>query len=226
MIGCPWDAYARAQDVGCEPDVCAWIVHPAEAWSNLAFFAVALALIVRHGRADHGLPVAWFPWIVVAIGFGSFAFHASMIHWFHAADVAAIFLFTAFLLAAYLQHAGLTKPKHFVVWFVAFLSGGLVLTVVDPRLGWGGIAAQGAAFLWVAWRLPVGGSRRTLIAALALNQAAAAALWLDKGQVACVRGALGHVVQPHSFWHVLSALSLAYFCRYEREIEHRLREGG
>ena len=224
--GCPWESYARAQDVGCEADLCAWIVHPAEAWSNFAFFAVAAVLIVRYGRADRKLRVAWFPWIVVAIGVGSTAFHASMVHWLDAADVAAIFLFTGFLLAAYLQHAGLVNPSRFPACFLALVSGGAVLAFVDPRLGWVGIAAQGVSILWLAWRIPTGGLRRDLVAAIALNQVAAVALWLDKGQVACVRGALAHVVQPHSFWHILSALSFIFFYRYEREIEHILDRGG
>jgi len=224
--GCPWEGYARAQDVGCELDLCAWIVHPAETWSNLAFFAVAAVLVVRYRRADRTLPVAWLPWIVLAIGVGSFAFHASMVHWLHAADVAAIFLFTGFLLAAFLQHAELIDPSRFTACFLALVSGGAVLAFVDPRLGWIGIAVQGVFILWLAWRLPTRGPRPDLVAAIALNQVAAVALWLDKGQVACVRGALGHVVQPHSFWHILSALSLIFFYRYEREIEHTLDRRG
>lgn len=137
-----------------------------------------------------------------------------MVQWLHATDVVAIFLFTGFLLAANLQHAGLVDPSQFLACFLAFVAGGAILAFVDPRLGWIGIAAQGAGILWLAWRLPTRGQRRDLAAALALNQAAAVALWLDKGQVACTRGVLAHLVQPHSFWHVLSALSLLYVYRY------------
>ena len=219
---CPWQRYARADDVGCEADLCAWIVHPAETWSNLAYFAVAAFLVVRYGRSDRELPVAWLPWIIVAIGAGSVAFHASMVHWLHAADVTAIFLFTGFLLAANLQHTGLIEPCRFRAWFLALAVGGAVLAFANPQLGFVGIAAQGVAILWLAWRISTRGPRRELIAAIAFNQAAALALWLDKGQVLCVRGMLAHVVQPHSFWHILSALSLLFFYCYEREIEHTL----
>lgn len=217
---CPWGGYARAADVGCEPDLCAWVVHPAEAWSNLAFIAVAAGLVARYGRADRQLPVAWFPWIVAAIGVGSAAFHASMIHWLHAVDLAAIFLFTGFLLAANLQHAGLVGARRFRACFLVLASGGTALAFADPWLGTIGIAAQGCAILWLAWRIPTRGPRRELVAAIALNQVAAVTLWLDKGQVFCTRGVLAHVVQPHSFWHILSALSLLFFYRYERQIEH------
>lgn len=219
---CPWAGFARAQDVGCEPDLCAWIVHPAETWSNLAFFAVAAVLVVRYGRADAQLPIVWFPWIVVVIGIGSTAFHASMVHWLHAADVAAIFLFTGFLLAAYLQHAGWVGPGRLSWSFLALVAAGTALAFADPRLGYIGVAAQGIAIVWIAHRLPARGPRRELIAAIALNQAAAVALWLDKGQVGCTRGVLAHVVQPHSFWHILSAVSLLFFYRYERQIERAL----
>jgi hypothetical protein len=216
---CPWGAFGRAEDVGCEPDLCAWIVHPAETWSNLAYFAVAAFLIVRYGRTDRHLPVAWLPWIVVAIGIGSAAFHASTVAWLHAADVAAIYLLTGFFLATYLQHNGLLGPGRFRAAFVALVGAGAVLASIDPVLGYFGIAAQGVAIVWLAWRLPIHGPRRELVAAIVLNQAAAAALWLDKSQVACARGAFVHIVQPHSFWHVLSAVSLLFFYRYQRQVD-------
>jgi len=219
---CPWAWLVPAGDVGCEPSLCAWIVHPAETWSNVAFFVVGGALLVRYGRIDRNLAVAWMPWIVIAIGVGSFAFHASMARWLLVADVFAIFLLTAFLLAAYLQHAGLVGPNRLGMPFLALLAGGVALAALDPRLGYGGVAAQGIAIFCLAWRLPVRGQTLDLVAAIALNQAAAACLWLDKGQVACIGGAFAHVVQPHSFWHILSALSLFFVYRYEREIEHVL----
>lgn len=219
---CPWGGFGRAQDVGCEPDLCAWIVHPAEAWSNLAFFAVAAILIIRYRRADRQLPVAWLPWIVVAIGVGSTAFHASMVDWLPVSDVVAIFLLTGFLLAVYLQHAGLVRPSRLPTSFLVLVAAGAALGFVNPVLGYIGIAAQGATILWLGWRLPTRGPRRELMAAVVLNQAAAVALWLDKSQVACARGDLVHFVQPHSFWHILSALSLLFAYRYERKVEHAL----
>jgi hypothetical protein len=212
----------RADDVSCEPDLCAWIVHPAETWSNLAFFAVAAVLLVRYGRADRRLPVSRLPWIVIAIGAGSVAFHASMIRWLHVVDVAAIFLLTAFLLAAYLQHADLVGPNLLPASFLALLAAGAALAVVDPRLGYIAIAAQGAAILCLAWRLPARGPGLELVGAITFNQGAAVALWLDKGQIACFEGPFAHVVQPHSFWHVFSALSLFFLYRYERRVERAL----
>ena len=219
---CPWASFVPANDVGCEPNVCGWIVHPAETWSNLVFFVVGAALLVRYARTDRTLPVAWMPWIVIAIGVGSLAFHASMVRWLLVADVAAIFLLTGFLLAAYLQHAGLVRPDRLLASAVALLAAGVALAVVDPRLAYVGVAAQGVAILRLAWRLPVRGQRLDLIGAITFNQAAAVCLWLDKGQVACVGGALAHFVQPHSFWHIFSALSLFFVYRYEREVEYAL----
>jgi hypothetical protein len=216
---CPWSGFARAADVGCEPDLCAWIVHPAETWSNFAYFAVAAVLIVRYGAADRQLRVAWLPWIFVVIGVGSAAFHASMVHWLETADLTAIFVLTGFLLAAYLERAGLVRPSRFPGSFLALVAAGVALAVTNPWIGYVGIAAQGAAILWLAWRLPTRRPRRELLGFIALNQAAAVALWLDKGQVACAGGVLSHIVQPHSFWHILSAFSLLFLYRYERMIE-------
>ena len=223
---CPWDGFARAEYTGCEPDLCTWIVHPAETWSNLAFVAVAGGLFLRYGNADRRLLVAWLPLIVVAIGAFSAAFHASMSRWLQAVDLAVIFLFTGFLLAANLRHAGLARRDQFAASFFVLAAGGATLAFVDTRLGYLAIAAQGAAILWSYWRIPARGPRGDLVAAIALNQAAALALWLGHAQVACTGGSLTHVVQPHSFWHVLSAFSLVFFYRYQREIEHATRDAG
>jgi hypothetical protein len=146
-----------------------------------------------------------------------------MIHWLHAADVAAIFLLTGFLLAAYLERTGLIRASRFGTSFLILVAVGAALAFWSPRLGFVGIAVQGVAVLWLAWRLPQRGPRWDLVGAVALNQAAAATLWLDKAQVACAREALAHVVQPHSFWHVLSALSLLFVYRYERHVERAAR---
>jgi hypothetical protein len=222
---CPWGGYARAEYVGCEPDLCAWIVHPAETWSNLAFIAVAAALIVRYGRTDRHLAVAWFPFIVIGIGIASAAFHASLMYWLHAVDLAAIFVLTGFLLAANLRHAGMIGADRFPVVFLILAAAGTALAFADQgqALTWLVIiviAGQGCAIVWSAWRIPARGPRRELVAAIALNQVAAVALWLDRGHVLCTGGVLTHVVQPHSFWHIVSALSLLFFYRYERAVEH------
>lgn len=126
---CPWAWLVPAADVGCEPARCAWIVHPAEAWSNVAFLVVGGALLFWYGQTDRKLP-------------------------------------------------GVVGPARLSTTFLALLAAGVALAAVT--------------------------------------------LWLDKGRVARVGGALAHVVQPHSFWHVLSALSLFFVYRYERRVEHAL----
>jgi hypothetical protein len=223
---CPWGRLARADYTSCEPDLCGWIVHPAETWSNLALVVVAGWLFLRYGKADRRLPVAWLPLIIVAIGVLSAAFHASLSYWLQAMDLAAIFLFTGFLLAVNLRHVGLIGRDRFAASFLVLAVGGAALALVDARLGYLGIAAQGVAILWSYWRIPARGSRLDLGAAIALNQGAALALWLDHARIACVQGRLAHVVQPHSFWHVLSALTLVYFYRYQRAVDGARRPTG
>src|SRR6476661_2596485 len=97
---CPWSNFVRATYSGCEPDVCGWIIHPAEAWSGLAYLVVAAALFLRYRVVDRTLPVSWLPLIVATIGTFSILFHASMTRWLHVVDLWAIFFFTGFLLAA------------------------------------------------------------------------------------------------------------------------------
>ena len=46
MAMCPWSDYAPATIAFCERRLCAWIVEPSNAWSNVAYVLVGLLSLV------------------------------------------------------------------------------------------------------------------------------------------------------------------------------------
>ena len=75
---CPWSHYAPASISFCEERICAWIVEPSGAWSNLAYVVVGIVILLRSRRAMRTFRAVDAVGVVaLLIGFCSFAFHAT-----------------------------------------------------------------------------------------------------------------------------------------------------
>jgi hypothetical protein len=211
---CPWHAlaaYGPANIKWCEERVCAWVNEPANAWSNLAFVAVALAIHAL-GRGSRAVGLQrWFAPLVAAMGACSFVFHASNVWLTQVLDFLGMYLFCGLLLglnAARLGWLGAAELPRVYAWAVAGLTA---VTAVIVRYG--------APIQMIVFALIVGivatealAQRRArgrlgwFFAALGLLAAAITCSLLDASRVWCDPG--DHVVQGHAAWHVLSALSL------------------
>ena len=57
--GCPWSGWTPPNVDWCEEELCAWVVNPADTWSNLAYIAlgaVMIAVAARSPRASASGP--------------------------------------------------------------------------------------------------------------------------------------------------------------------------
>ena len=217
----PWDALERAALDTCEPDVSGWLVHPVETLTALAYLVAALVIWRRYRDTDRRLPVRHLPAILAVIGLGAVLFHASFAAVFHTLDLGVIYPFTGYMLVAMLVHRGHVGRRNFVRAFLLAGVGGGALPFIHLWLGFGGLAVEALAILWMGRRVTGGGDHAAYRTALRLLLPGVALLVLDHGGVGCLRGPLEHAVQPHAVWHVLSAASFFFFYRYERTLEHR-----
>ena len=219
----PWGALPRATLDTCEPDVAGWIVHPAETVSALAYVAVALIVWLQYRRADCRLPVRFLPAIVGSIGAASLLFHASFRAPFQTLDLAVMPLFTGYMLAASLVHRRRIAPRSLLRVVLACVAVGVAAPLLHIGLGFAVVTAQAAAVLWM-WRGRwLGDTRRDARRATQLLLPGAALLGLDHAGIGCLGAGLGHVVQPHAVWHLVSATSVWYCYRAERKLERRWR---
>jgi hypothetical protein len=216
---CPWDEFERTSLQFCEPIRCAWIVNPANAWSNLAHVAIAVILFWHYRRADAGLRVRWLPPIIAINGLIPFVFHASMTRVFAVADLSVAFLFTAFLSCLHLERAGHLPATRVPLAYALLGPGFFVLPFMREQLGFVGLTLQGLFVIWSIRWVASGVGRRDFHLALGLVLSGSALNLLDHHHIGCTTGALAHVVQPHVGWHLAVASALAFFYRYARAVE-------
>lgn len=216
---CPWDGYAPATIAFCERRLCGWVVEPSNAWSNLAYVLVGIAVLRRARPWD-----ASARWAIglaaVLLGMGSFAFHATGIRVFEVVDVSGMYLVSALGLgfAARRLFGWLDRT---VVACIAITA--LASSVLMILLGNDGIAIFGVEMLTVMGsetllrsRNPPGAGR-WLVGTMAVLVAALGIWVLDFGGALCDPD--NHLVTGHAVWHVLTALGILLYDRYQEAVE-------
>jgi hypothetical protein len=214
--GCPWHAlaaYGPANIKWCEQRLCAWVNEPANAWSNLAFVVVALAVVSLGRRhAATGL-LRWFAPLVAVMGACSFVYHASNVWLTQVLDFLGMYMFCCLLLALNVGRLGWLSARALPRVYASTVVALTAVTAVIVRYGApiqaivfvlivATVVTEGLCRRRAAERYALGG----FFAALALMTAAIVCSALDATRVWCDPD--DHLVQGHAMWHVLSALSL------------------
>ncbi len=214
--GCPWSGFTPPNIDWCEEELCAWIVNPADSWSNLAYVALGVLMWrAARGRSDLRL----FGPAAIAVGAFSFAYHASYTWALQFFDFVGMFLFCFTVIARNAIRLGWVEPRREALFFACGVLGASALVPVLFELG---VAIQltVAACIAVALaqeavlrrRAPPGAAfSRNYWLGLALLGVAALCSLLDVTRVACDPR---HWLQGHAAWHVLSALALLALFRF------------
>jgi hypothetical protein len=215
---CPWSGYAPATIAFCERRLCAWVVEPSNAWSNLAYVLVGLVILWRlRGRPATALTAIGIG--VILLGIGSFAFHATGIRVFEVVDVSGMYVLSGLGLTFALQRLLGWRDGPAVAFLVGVILASSVLMVA---LGNDGIVvfavqilAMVAIELVLRVRNPPGAGVWLLRACAVL--AGAYAIWnLDFRGIVCDPD--NHLVNGHAVWHVLTAVSVYLFYRFQEAV--------
>lgn len=215
---CPWDGYAPATIAFCERRLCAWVVEPSNAWSNVAYVLVGLWIVGR-SMPWGSTPRAAIGVAAILLGIGSFAFHATGIRVFEVADVSGMYLLSAIGLGfAFRRVFGWSDAT--VVGCIAAVA--LASSLLMIGLGNDGIVIFAAETLvvigteaWLRARNPPGAG--AWLGATVVVLLAAYAIWLLD-----VHGPLcdpdNHRVTGHAVWHVLTAVAILFYDRYQEGV--------
>ena len=217
--GCPWSGFTPPNVDWCEAEACAWIVNPADAWSNVAYLAGALAMwhIARRGsRPD----LAHFAPASLAVGASSFAYHASYSWLFQFFDFVGMFVFVGLVIARNATRLGwlpARRERAFWLGFVALASASL------PPLFRAGVPIQATVLVLILasltqelgiWLRAPAAERRAYASywgAVAALAVAAAFSLADVTRAWCEPTSW---LQGHALWHVLSAAALVLLLRF------------
>ncbi|MFL6176023.1 MAG: ceramidase domain-containing protein [Ornithinibacter sp.] len=216
----------------CEAARPGWIRQPANTWSNLGFVIAGLAIAWYAGVAAHlgvtmgahpGLATAYAV-LVVLLGPGSMAMHATQSEVGGHLDLLSMFLVSGFALAYGLMRFVGRGPAFLAVVFALAVVAGMAVHLrggTVPVLGHAGNAAFGVEIV-VALGLEVALFRRR-------PPAPRQDLWFGVASVGALvlafaiwnTGMRGHpwcdphrVLQQHGIWHVLCAVSAYLIFRH------------
>lgn len=226
--GCPWYGLSelRLPNVDwCEAQRCAWIVEPANTWSNLAYLAVG-ALLWWLARDSPSRMLRLFGPAAAIVGLCSGIYHASYTFVLQVLDFFGMYVFCFLLLTLNLARLGWLAPGALRRRFAQLVVGTTALTVAVDFLG---VPIQGivlllivaivASELWLQRRAnPV--PLPFFLLAMGLIGAAAAFSVLDVTRTWCDPS--HPFLQGHAIWHVLSAASLLAAYLHYRQLEPAL----
>ncbi|MBM4383677.1 MAG: ceramidase domain-containing protein [Deltaproteobacteria bacterium] len=215
--GCPWSGFTPPNVDWCEREACAWIVNPAEAWSNVAYLLGALAMW-RLARTSSSGDLAHFAPASLAVGAFSFAYHASYTWLLQFFDFVGMFVFCFLVLARNAVRLGWIAPQR---ERAAWLAGTVAASACVPPLFYAGVPIQATVFVLILGsvaqelalfrRRDASASYASYWAALALLAAASAFSLADVTRAWCDPESW---LQGHALWHVLSAAALVSLQRF------------
>jgi hypothetical protein len=215
---CPWDDYAPATIAFCERRLCAWVVEPSNAWSNVAYVLVGFwVLWRRRGRMETALTAIGVA--AVLLGLGSFAFHATGIRVFEVVDVSGMYLVSGLALTFALQRLRGWSDAAAVACFVGLVVASSALMIALGNDGIATFALQVLAAIALEIHLRTGtpaGVGAWLLAAIGALVVGLGIWLLDVHGPLCDPD--NHLLTGHAVWHVLTAVSVLCFFRFHERL--------
>ena len=215
---CPWSGYTPATIVFCERRLCAWVVEPSNAWSNLAYVLVGLWILWRQ-RAQPGTALTAIGVGSVLLGFGSFSFHATGIRVFEVVDVSGMYVLSGLGLTFALQRSWGWSDARAIGFLVAciLLSSGLMVLLGNDGIVVFAVEIIVMVLLEVGLRSRnPGGAARWILWAMGVLVVAYAIWNLDFHGIVCEPD--NHLLTGHAVWHTLTAVSIALYYRFQRAV--------
>ncbi|MGZ3725004.1 MAG: ceramidase domain-containing protein [Pseudobdellovibrio sp.] len=220
MMNCPWPSNTQLPPHYCEENLCAWVVQPANTWSNIGYLIVALMILRhKHWHTDK----YWFSFVSILLFVGSTLYHMTGTYWGRDLDVGAMLVLSGFVLSLTLSRY-LNFPKKYLFFIVPAIS---IASMVNIHAGWGGrlFVIQVVVTAIAEWayahtiRVPAH-LKKSLIQALLLFLFALALNLTDMNRIYCLPS--NNVITLHAIWHLLCSyciyLVVKYYCYTEKTI--------
>ncbi len=223
----PWAAWpsdgCREADCYCETLRDRFVAQPLAAYSSLAFVLIGLlawaaprwrrspggSLLTSHARYAFAYGAA-----LIALGLGSFFYHASLTlagEWF---DIVGMYLVIAFYSLYNLARLG--QPNAFWPGYaLVFLAGGAQMIAAREwqQIGFAVLVGCGAASEALVWLRPRPRLDLRLLGGALICLGAGGALWIAGYRLPCDPAGW---LQPHALWHLLAAAATGLMWLYYR----------
>jgi hypothetical protein len=217
MAPCPWSEYTPATIHFCEARLCAWVVEPSNAWSNLGFVIWGIVILATLPRRA---PLVLIGVVSILLGIGSFGLHGTGTRWGELIDVGSMYGLSALGVISVARRLWGLGSAQVIGGFIAIVvvsvaqmialhNNGIVMFGVQMAL-----AILGELHLYRRGDRADGYRDLKLVVACFLT---AFLIWnLDKSGVLCDPD--NHLVTGHAVWHVLTATSVYFFARHQARL--------
>lgn len=132
-LSCPWSGLEPATISFCEERLCAWVVEPANTWSNLAYIFVGIYLLWRQ-RHDLKSSLTAFGVTSVLVGIGS-DLHGTGTRLGEILDVSAMFLISGLFVAFAAKRLWSLSDKRTISLYVVLCALSIVWLIVSRSSG-------------------------------------------------------------------------------------------
>lgn len=211
---CPWNQYQPYPYTSfCEPNLCGWVVQPANTWSNISYLIAAIFILTNK---NFNVNKYWFAPVVLFLFVGSTAYHMTNTYWGHWLDLAAMLALSGLILCLTIVRYFRIKPLYL------FLLVPLVVGSSLPNIGfgkWGGLTflsqCIAAAIVEIATfkARDVDKKRRGwILQSLGLFLFALVINIMDMRQIWCIPQ--NHVITLHAIWHLICGYSIYLVAKF------------
>ncbi len=217
---CFWSQFKPGELEFCEEKLCAWIVSPAETWSNLAYILVAILIFTRF---SHVAGSRRFGFYALIVGIASFSYHATHIWILETIDLGAMLFLGVDLVCTNLIRLEWLKAGRKALIYTVLLVGSasflFILAGEDRLLVFTGVIAVATWFeVLLSVRAKRLGQRiryRAYLASLGLLAVSYTFWVLDHSRIWC--NPKEHFRSGHAIWHVVnSGCFLTLLCHYSQ----------
>lgn len=216
---CPWGGWEMPSMQFCEANLCSWITQPANTWSNLVYFVVAI-YIWNHSSGKNKPRSRLIAPIVFLIGLGSFLFHASATFFGQFFDLGFMFLFSSLIVSMNFKRLEWIKPKHELPLFYVLSFLGMGILYLNHHSGIPYFTAEILIFIITEYKLSQSHAAasnykelKIAVGFLILSQLS----WqLDYRGIVCNEN--NHWLQGHALWHVLNSIAFVWFYKFTLRI--------
>jgi hypothetical protein len=220
---CPWSNLEPSRMSFCEERLCAWVVEPANTWSNVAYLIVGAYLVWRQRHALESALTS-FGVTSILVGIGSIFFHGTGTRIGEIIDVSAMYLISGLFVAFAARRLWSLSDARTVALYVALCVISIAWMIVSRSSGiWlftAEVTAAGFAEL-ALFRMARGNAPRRQayreIVWLSLCFVAAFTAWtLDIRKIVC--DPTNHVFGGHAFWHCANSFCLYFYYRFHQRL--------
>jgi hypothetical protein len=217
FTSCPWNSFTQFPANFCEINLCAWIVQPANTWSNISYQIAAIFIFLQKDwRAERYR----FSFIVFCLFIGSTAFHMTSTVVGREMDVGAMLMLSSFSLSytlsrSYKHKLNTTVIMSFVLFMVSIpaipKNMGSILFLIQFL-----ITAM-LEFIYARKNPPPKAVRKSLLISFCLFMFALFLNIMDMNKINCIPP--NPFISLHAIWHLICGycifLLVEYYCYQE-----------